>query len=208
AAAPDYLEGYRGVSVQPQQLIRGYQRFAVDQLDLTGLRAIGSSDNLLGADQILILGEIGFTHVWHMPARSALQLEGGDANGTHASPGADGSGSGGVPDTRRLNPTQQTHGFASAFSWGYRTLIRFEYDNVLWNLNFKPWLMWSQDMSGIAPQPMQNFIAGTKQYALGTVIESGQQWSGQLFYQGSTGGGTVNTLRDRDVVGFSVAYTF
>jgi len=208
SAVPDYLEAYRGMTVQPHQTIRGYQRLVVDQLDLTGIRAIGSSDNPIGADQILLLTEVGFTHIWNMPRRSQLQLEGGDNNDTHASPGADGSGNNGQTDARRLNPTQQTKGFASGFAWGYRMLVQFEYDNLFWDLNFKPSLQWQQDISGISPQPVQNFIAGTKTYVVGTQIESGTQWSGQIFYQGSTGGGTVNTQRDRDVIGLAVSYTF
>ena len=206
--APDYLESYRGFAVQPNQVIHGYQRFVVDQLDLTAIRAIGSGENPVGADQILLITELGFTHVWNLPARSRLQIEGGDANDTHASPGADGSGSGGTPDARRNNPTQQTHGFASSFAWGYRVLAQFEYDKLFWNLNLKPSLTWGQDVSGIAPVPMQNFVAGTKFYVLGTAIESGSHWGGQIFYQGSTGGGTVNSQRDRDVIGLSLAYTF
>jgi hypothetical protein len=208
SAVPDYLEGYRGFTTQPDQTIRGYQRLVVDQMDLTGIRAIGSSDNPIGADQILVLTELGFTHIWNMPKRSQLQLEGGDNNDTHASPGADGTGSGGTPNAERLNPTQQTHGFASSFSWGYRVLAQFEYDNLFWDLNFKPSIQWQQDVSGIAPQPVQNFIAGTKTFVVGTAIESGQQWSGQVFYQGSTGGRTVNTQRDRDVIGMAISYTF
>ncbi len=205
---PDYLEGYRGFAVQPGQIIHGYQRFVVDQLDLTAIRAIGSSENPLGADQILVIGELGFTHIWNMPSRSRLQLEGGDANDTHASPGADGSGSGGTPDTRRENPTQQTHGFASSFAWGYRISSQFEYDRLLWNLNVKPSITWGQDVSGIAPVPVQNFVAGTKFYVLGVALESGSHWQGQLFYQGSTGGGTVNSQRDRDVIGLGLSYAF
>lgn len=208
SAVPDYLESYRGITVQPNQVLHGYERLVVDQLDFTGIRAIGSSDNPIGADQILVLTEVGFTHIWNMPNRSQLQLEGGDNNDTHASPGADGTGNGGQTDSRRLNPTQQTHGFASSFAWGYRILTQFEYDNLFWDLNFKPSLQWQQDISGISPQPVQNFIAGTKTYVVGTVIESGQQWSGQVFYQGSTGGGTVNTQRDRDVIGMAISYTF
>lgn len=208
SAVPDYLEAYRGFTTQPGQTLQGYQRFVVDQLDLTGIRAIGASDNPIGADQILVLTEVGFTHIWNMPNRSQLQLEGGDNNDTHASPGADGTGNNGQADARRLNPTQQTKGFASSFAWGYRLLAQFEYDNLFWDLNFKPSIQWQQDISGISPQPIQNFIAGTKTYVVGTSIESGQQWSGQLFYQGSTGGGTVNTQRDRDVVGVAISYTF
>ena len=209
---PDYLEGYRGFTVQPNQIIHGYQRLVVDQLDLTGIRAFGRSENPFGADQVLLLTEFGMTHIWNMPARSRLQLEGGDNNDTHASPGADGSGwpAGTSPDTysRTMNPTQQTHGFASSFACGYRILAQFEYDNLLWDLNFKPSLTWGQDLSGIAPRPMQNFVAGTKLYVVGTTIESGAHWNGQIFYQGSTGGGGVNTQRDRDVLALALTYAF
>ena len=55
---------------------------------------------------------------------------------------------------------------------------------------------------------MQNFIENTITYAISTEIENGGPWSGQLIYQGSTSGGTVNTQRDRDVIGLQVAYTF
>ena len=207
-AAPDYVSGYRGEEIQPGQLIHGYQRFTVDQVDFTALRAIGASENPLGADQILMLVEIGATHVWNLPSRDKLQLEAGDANDTHASPGVDGSGSGGVPDAARLTPTQQTGGFATSWAWGYRLLVQLEYDNLVWGLNFKPSLMWGQDVSGTAPQPIQNFVAGAKQYAVGSVVEFGPQWSAQLQYQGWFGGGTVNNAKDRDWIALSVAYNF
>lgn len=205
---PDYLESYRGMAVQPHQVIHGYQRFVVDQLDLTAIRALGRSENPFGANQVLLLGELGFTHIWNMPARSRLQLEGGDANDTHASPGADGTGSGGTPDAKRDNPTQQTHGFASAFSWGYRLSAQLTFDQVLPGLSFKPSLIWGQDVSGIAPVPIQNFVAGSKFYVLGSAVEYGTRWSGQIYYQGSTGGGSVNSQRDRDSIGLGLAYTF
>lgn len=205
---PDYLESYRGTAVQPHQVIHGYQRFIVDQLDLTAIRALGRSENPFDANQVLLIGELGFTHIWNMPSRSQLQIEGGDANDTHASPGADGTGNGGTPNTERDNPTQQTHGFASAFSWGYRVTAQLDYDDVLWGLTLKPSVTWGQDVSGIAPVPIQNFVAGTKFYVLGSAVEYGSHWTGQLYYQGSTGGGTVNSQRDRDTVGLNLVYSF
>lgn len=207
-ALPDYIEGYRGFQTQPGQIIHGYERFAVDEVDITAIRALGESDNPIGADQVIFLAELGFTHIWGLPSRDRLQLEGGDNNNSHHSPGADGSGNGGVPDTRRFNPHQQVDGFASGFAWGYRLWLRSEYDNLVLGLNFKPSLFFGQDVSGIGPQPMQNFIAGNKIYVLGTEVEAGGPLSGQVFYQGSTGGGSVNTQRDRDIIGLSVSYTF
>lgn len=207
-AAPDFLSVYRGREVQPGELIHGYERFTVDQIDLTAIRALGASENPFGADQVLMLVEVGATHVWDLPSRGELQLESGDVNGTHASPGADGTGSGGVTDASRLTPTQQTSGFVTSWAWGYRLLAQLEYNNLFANLNVKPSVMWGQDVSGIAPQPVQNFVSGTKQYAIGSVVEFGPQWSAQLQYQGSFGGGTVNSAKDRDVISLGVAYNF
>lgn len=208
-AVPDFLSQYRGIEIGPNQRINGYERFVVDQLDLTGIRAIGASENPFGADQVIILTELGITHIYGLPNRSRLQLEGGDNNGTHASPGANGSGQpNGTPDPRSLNPRQQTKGFASSLSMGYRILTRFEYNNVIAGLNFKPAIFVGHDFYGISPLPVQNFVEDTISYSVSTEIENGGPWSGQLLYQGSTGGGTVNTQRDRDVIAFQIAYTF
>ncbi|GAC1626054.1 MAG: hypothetical protein NVS9B10_13640 [Nevskia sp.] len=209
SAVPDFISGYRGQEIQPNQIIHGYERFVVDQIQLTAIRALGSSDNPFGAEQVLILTEIGLTHVYGLPKQSRLQLEGGDNNATHASPGADGTGRpNGTPDARSLNPTQQRKSFASEFSAGIRTLVRFEYNNLIGGLNFKPQIFIGYDPYGISPLPAQNFREGTLQYLVGTEIEAGGPWSGQVFYQGSTLGGTLNNQRDRDVIGAAVAYTF
>ena len=211
-AVPDYLEHYRHYNgIQPGQIIPGYQRLQVLQFDLTAIRAFGSSENPIGADQILIITEGGFTDVLNMPKRSRLQFEGGDLNDTHASPGADGSG--GLPTdggyvASRVNPHQQVAGFASPIAAGYRIIARLEYDNVFWGWNLKPQIIWSQDVYGIAISPSQNFIEGTKTYQINTEIETGTEWTGNIFYQGSTGGGTVNANRDKDFAGFAINYTF
>jgi len=79
---------------------------------------------------------------------------------------------------------------------------------VFLGINFKPELLLGHDVYGIAPQPIQNFIEGRIQYQASAIFENGGPWTGQLVYQGSTGGGTNNTQRDRDIIGFLVGYTF
>lgn len=211
-AVPSYLMAYRGWDrVEPGQLIRGYERLNVVQVDFTGIRVFGNSENPIGAEQVQLIAEAGFTWVTDMPSRDVLQFEGGDYNNTHASPGADGSGDAGDPGvkpTQRLNPTQQTDGFADDFAAGYRLIARMEYNNLLFGWTFKPQLVWSHDVYGIAISPVQNFIEGTKMWQLGTDIEITQRLGVQLFYQGWTGGGTVNGMRDKDFAGFAVSYTF
>jgi hypothetical protein len=211
-AVPSYLKDYRGWdTVQANQLIRGYERLQVMQMDLTGIRIFGNSENPIGADQVTLITEAGFTWVLDMPDRAELQFEGGDYNNTHASPGADGSGglpADGSPATMRLNPTQQTDGFADDFAAGYRFIIRAEYNNLLFGWTYKPQIVWSHDVYGIAISPSQNFIEGTMLYQLATDVEITNKLGAQVFYQGWAGGGTVNGYRDKDFAGFAVSYTF
>lgn len=206
--APDYLETrYRGHDVQPNQLIRGYERMKVGQIDITGLRSFSSS-NPFKANTIIWLLEAGATKVFNMPKLSQLQFEGGGANASHYSPGADGTGSGGVPDSRRFNPHQQTDGFATSLSWGVRSVVRMEYDNLLFGWNYFPLLLLSYDVDGVAPFPIQNFLEGRIQYAVGTEVHFNQDISMTLVYQGWAGGKDLNKLRDRDYVAVSMAYNF
>jgi hypothetical protein len=210
-AAPDFLETrYRGNSdIQPNSIIRGYERQKVGQLSLTGIRVLSGTANPFGADQILLLVEGGFTHVIDMPGLDELQFDGGGANATHASPGADGTGSGGVPDSRRIVPTQQTEGFADDFAWGYRILSRFEYNEVLpWIPVFRPLFAYFHDVKGVAVSPMQNFVEGRRQFVVGGGFEFSQRLSAQVLYQGFAGGRDLNKLSDRDFLSFHFAYAF
>ncbi|TXH02907.1 MAG: DUF1302 family protein [Nevskiaceae bacterium] len=206
-AFPDYVSGYRGVSdIAANQYIPGYQRFRVGQFDLTGIKAFSS--NPFGADQIIWIMEAGFTHIMNLPSRDRLQIEGGYLNETHHSPGADGTGNGGVADTRRFNPTQQNIGFATRFAWGMRSIIQMEYNDVMFGWTFKPQFILLHDMSGTAPSPNQNFVGGRSQAVAGTDINFSQSLTGHVQYEWYWGAGRRNSLIDRDNVSLSVAYTF
>ena len=209
-ATPNFLESrYRGnPDIAPNSLIRGWEPQKVGQLSLTGIR-IFSSSNWIKADQILLLIEAGFTHVIDMPGLDELQFDGGGANATHAAPGADGTGSGGEPDSRRVIPTQQTDGFADDFAWGYRVLARIEYNELIPHVPvFRPLLAFFHDVQGISVAPMQNFIQGRRQFLLGGQFEFNQSLSAQILYQGFFGGGQNNKLSDRDHLAVSLSYNF
>ena len=209
-AIPSFLQRYRGDErVQPGQVINGWEEMKVHQMGFTGIR--GLSSNPIGADQLLIIAEVGATYVQGMPGRDVLQFETGYVNRTHASPGADCSGS---PDTpvaecaRRLNPTQQTDGFATPFSWGLRTIIRGEYNSRLFGFNYFPQLIAGWDVGGTAPFPSQNFVEGRKEAILSTNVLIGQDLNLRFQYQWFWGGGQFNTRRDRDNAAINVTYNF
>ena len=218
-AAPDYLETiYRGTTVDENIATRGenyyipgFVRQKVGQFSMTGIRILGNShplSALVGTEQIINLVEVGFTHIVDMVPADQVQFDGGSPNRTHYSPGADGTGQpDGEPDPRSLNPTQQREAFVDSFAWGYRLISFLEYNDVFWNLNFKPFVSFSHDVEGYAPYPMQNFIEDRMEWMLGSEVFYGQRWSAKLQYQGMTGN-RHNSLRDRDNVLVELSYTF
>ena len=211
-AVPDFLQTrFRGRPVEANDLIRGYVRRRVHQLGLTGIRVFSKS-NWFGADQIILLTETGFTWVQNMPSRERLQLEGGGPNCTHASPGADGTGTpDGQPDSRRLNPTQARGCFADAFSTGYRIFVQSQYNNLLFGWTFNPIVGFFHDVAGVAPTPAQNFVEGRMQVLAGTEITFTQGLRARALYQGyfmSGGSDRVGLLQDRDHLSLHVEYNF
>lgn len=207
-AVPSYLAMYRGLGrINANQLITGYERMQVGQFDLTAILAF--SQNPFGADQIIQISEVGGTHVLNMPALDQLQFEGAGLYRTHYSPGADGTGNGGVPPyPTTLNPTQQTTGFADDFAWGLRSITRFEYNDVIFGWSLLPSITMAWDVQGIAPSPIQNFVEGRKEFSVGTDINITQSFAARVIYQWFTGGGRENTRKDRDNLAMSLAYTF
>ena len=205
---PNFVSGYRGLErYEAGAYVQGYERQQVGQLDFTAIKAFGNTANPFGADQILLILEAGATQVFDMPSRDRLQFDGGHPNRTHFSPGADGTGSGGTPDPRRLSPTQQTRGYADDFAWGYRMIVRGEYNGLIRGVNFKPQLIWLHDVEGIAPLPAQNFVEGNRSWVAAFDFEFGQAFNVQAFWQGFTGG-NFNTRQDRDVAGIVGTFNF
>ena len=207
-AVPDFLSVYRGAAIQPNQLIRGYQRLGTGQFALTGIRQLSSTENPFGADSLLIVAELSGENVFGMPGLDQLQFEGaGDRS--HHSPGADGSGDpNGQANSLRINPTQQNKGFATSWSWGYRALAKLTYSDVFAGVNLIPAILLFHDLGGISPANTPNYVSGRKTiYAL-LDCEVSQSLKLNLQYQVFTGGGKYNVLSDRDNLALSVAYSF
>ena len=225
---PSYLASYRGyINTNPardingRQYIPGYERLKVGQFALTALQLF--STNPFGSEDLLMVYEVGFTHVIDMPPQDTALGRGlffqGAGDITHPSPGADGTGdasagaagdprgASAVPGQGRINPTQQREGFAEEFAWGLRTLWQLSYNNLFdTGLNIKPTVLAFWDVSGIAPQPMQNYVEDNKWIVPGVFFEYGSDWAGTLIYQYF--GGAQNSLADRDNVSASITYSF
>lgn len=219
-AIPSFLVAYRNLGrVAPNQYIRGWETAGVGQFDITGIRIW--SQNPFGADQVILLAEAAFTHVVGLPKLSELQIEGGTFLDSHHGAGADGSGltaanscndaiTGQTSDyTCKLNPQQQTRGFAEDFAWGVRSLIRMEYNDVVFGWSLKPTFLLSWDVEGTSPFPQQNFVQGRKEFVGGTEVNFTPDITGRVLYQTFFGGKRrENTRSDRDNISLSISYVF
>ncbi|MGH8461220.1 MAG: DUF1302 family protein [Stenotrophobium sp.] len=201
--------------------IRGYERMQDFEFNLGATRVYGETDNFIGADQIILLYELGAEVVPNMPSYDQLVLQ---APGVNYGPtaGADGSGADGSrmgcsnipdcsygPDGLRFNPHQQDHSaYPDKISWGYRIVALLDYEQPVPGITLKPLIIWSQDMSGTSPGPAGNFIAGRKSVDTLFNILYHQGLSLNLGYTWYFGGGIYNTLSDRDYAQAYVRYQF
>ncbi|HUP93210.1 MAG TPA: DUF1302 family protein [Solimonas sp.] len=213
-ATPDYVETqYRGNrNIQPGDYIRGYERFRTLNLNTSFLFLSGASDNPVGADQVTTLFEFGGLKVFGMPGLDELQLA---APGVmfHHSAGVDGTGTPTQTQTEtgaqnRLNPHYQESGFADSFSWGYRILQQYAYDDVFAGIRVAPQLGFFHDVHGRSPLPSGEFVQGRKQALAGVNVAFTHALSSTLRYTWYFGGGLGNPLSDRDNIQLNVAYDF
>ncbi|MEJ8569749.1 DUF1302 domain-containing protein [Elongatibacter sediminis] len=183
----------------PGELIQGWDEHNMWQAQTTTTRLFGPG-NFLKANQIAFVAEVGFNYISDLPDKDYLRYNG------------DGTDTGGGPDYLSgdfRNPQTETDGFADDFSWGYRLLVRADYNNVFgtaWTMT--PSIGWAHDVSGTTPGPGGSFIDGRKQLTLGLGFSYLQQWGFDLSYTSYFGAGRYNLLKDRDFIGASIRYSF
>ncbi len=201
--------------------IRGYEREQGYEFDLGTTRLPGPTDNPIGADQVIIIGEVGATYVPFLPSLDQLQFQ---ASGVtyHASAGADGSGANGSrqacstnvtcvigPDGLRFNPHQQDPtGFPDKLSYGYRAIGIIRYESVLPGISLQSQNIFAHDVAGISPIVGDQFIAGRKTFATTLETRYKSAFSFTVGYTWFWGGGIYNTTSDRDFAQFFVKYQF
>lgn len=206
-AAPSYLAKYRGITIQPNQLVRGYERFGVHNLSLSGLNIF--SHNPFAADELLGIVEVGATYVPEMPDVHTLALNGAGDN-THPSPGADGTGTAdGKPDSRRGTPTSQTWGLPTRLSYGYRGVLKMAYNTLIPGAVLEPSFIFFHDLKGITPAPATNFVAGRKQLISSLLLRFQNEIQLGASYEAKFGSNArENPEHDRDRVVVFGSYNF
>jgi hypothetical protein len=205
---PSYLAAYRG-GIEPEQLVRGYERFPVSNVSISGLKLF--PNNPFGADDMISILELGATYVHRMTDFHVLPLNGPGDN-THPSAGADGTGNGSgstAPDTGRLTPTTQTFNIPTALSYGYRTVNRLIYHKLIPGAVFEPTLTFFHDLKGITPSPATNFVQGRRSASLTMQLRFPNELLLGAGYEAKFGGSEKENIEaDRDRIVLYSTFSF
>lgn len=181
------------------QYLPGFIERNVSQLQMTATQVLGP---VIGANQGVLVGEVGITHVHNMPKKSDLRLNGAgtftSGNPFHAT--ATGGHAG--------KAAEDGEHFADSTSWGFRIAGRLTYNNLIGPFNVSPRFAFSQDVSGITPGPGGNFLEGRKALTLGVSTDYQNKWQADLSYTAFSGAGRYNLLNDRDFVAINMSYAF
>ncbi|MFD2166573.1 DUF1302 domain-containing protein [Thalassotalea euphylliae] len=154
-----------------------------------------------GASQLTGLLEVGGININDMPDEDELRLNG---------PGT--ARNGGIAGKEGLELAIQdgveTNPFPEEFSWGYRALVKLDYNNVFAGINVSPRIVFSHDVKGITPDPLFLFIEDRKSVSFGLDFDYQSRWQANFGYNAFFDGvGTTNKLEDRDFISFSIKYS-
>jgi hypothetical protein len=179
--------------------VNGYRRKEVTQAQVTATHFF---DQVMGADRLTMVGELGVTHIGGLEGRGDLRYGRSTAYGQGEL--ANNSLCTGL--TNAATPNNCTDdGFITGTSWGYRVRAIWEYSNLIPGVELRPNLAWSHDISGYGPEP--GFNEGSKAISLGIDASYLNTYSASLAYTDFFGG-DYNTSIDRDFVALSFGVSF
>ncbi|MDX1460001.1 MAG: DUF1302 domain-containing protein [Xanthomonadales bacterium] len=183
----------------PGEYIQGWHEHEQWQAQATLTKLFGPG-NMFKADQIAFVTEFGFNKITDLHEYDELRYN------------ASGTDTGGGPDVLTghfNNPiTENADAFADDFSWGYRFLARFDYNNAIGAVTVSPRIAWAHDVDGTTPGPGGSFIDGEKVLTIGVGFNYLDKWIFDIAYTDYRGGGRYNLLRNRDFFSASVRYSF
>jgi len=182
----------------PGENIPGWAEHQSWQAQISTLKIFGPN-NFLKADAITFAAEVGYNYVADLPDKDCMRYNG---------PGTDTGGGFDYTTGILRNPITEPDGFADDSSWGYRFVIKADYNNAIGPVTVSPRFAFSHDVSGTTPGPGGSFIDGRKQFTVGVGFNYLNKWVFDFAYTDFSGGGKYNLMQDRDFYTASVRYSF
>ena len=170
--------------------IEGYRRVKAHQAQVAMTKAF---TGLLKADQIIAVGEVGFTYL-DLP--DDVHLAGYGETAPEGSFGAPAAGAG--------------RGYATRSSWGYQLRISGDYNNAVGAVRLSPHIAFSHSVNGVSP----TWNEDVRSLSVGLTGTLNDRWKADLGYTAYFGGRVfndsvnTNSLEDRDFFSASLSYAF
>lgn len=179
-------------------LLNGYRRKEVTQAQVT---ATHSFAQILGADQLVLVGEAGATWV------GGLEGTYGPRYGRSGTYGNGVLAGGNCTAISKTPEHCNDNGFLTRFSWGYRLRAALSYPNAVAGIDLRPNLSWQHDVDGNGPGEGSAFNEGSKAISVGLDASLNNTYNASLaitdFIDGDYG-----TRGDRDYVSISLGANF
>ncbi len=224
---PNYKEGLATYQKNTGQsgkgaYIRGYDQFDVTQFQVNALKTYS---NILGAENMLIIGEVGaqwnnvpdYTtgavrygrgFMWGHGSSPAYATTVAPTAGNLCSPTFAGLPVP-VPAGSLYNPSPRgckNDGYVTDFAWGYRIRVSMDYNNVFDSgVTVTPSVFWSQDVEGVSATPA--FVQDRSALNLGLKFNYNKRYDLQLNWV-QYGNSGYDPLFDRDYYSANVSMTF
>ena len=177
----------------------GYEQFDKTQFQVNAIKTFSS---ILGAESLLLVGEVGIQSNDVPDYEKAGNLRFGRAfiYGVGILPGATTPSANPQPDGRRND------GYVTDLSWGYRMRARLDYDGLAGGaLRVSPSLVWNHDVDGVAVDGQ--FIEDRQTLGLGLGFLWAKKYTVDLNYTWFADS-AYNPLMDRDYFSVSFGVTF
>ena len=177
----------------------GYRRKEVTQAQVSAVQAFSQ---VMGANQLLLTGELGATYVGGLEGRFGPR---------YGRSGAYGNGE--LADNSLCLAISKSpgdcngEGFVTPFSWGYRLRATWSYPNLVQGVDIRPNLAWSHDVKGYSPADGSAFNEGSRSISLGVDATLASKYWASLAYTDYLDG-DYGTRGDRDYIAFSVGANF
>ena len=192
----------------PGQDQKGYRRKEISQAQTTFTHFF---DQVMGAERLTVVGEVGWTHVGGLESTSKLRYGRDPSYGPGPLPGGQcqtlNASTLGTAAQNNLSRYCENEGFTTTDSWGYRARAIWDYNNVFAGVNLRPSVAWSHDVDGYSPGPGGNFEEGRKAVSLGLDAEYQNTYTANLSYTNFFDG-KYTTVDDRDFVALSFGMNF
>jgi hypothetical protein len=160
------------------QVLSGFRLFDVTQVQLTAIQLF---DQVLGASQIALVAEAGYTYLHDFDQYGDIKFDGTTFES--------------MADT------------VTESSWGYRALISADYTDVFAGVNLTPEIYWSQDVKGVSSAGGSAFVEGNERLGLTLNANYLNTYNASVSYT-RLSGGENNLLRDRDYASISMGMQF